>query len=151
MTPLGFPVVPELYGSAARCVAGSKLTVGASAPEASRSSALGWPSTVSPGPSSTTTSDGDSPACEAPSTAWASSGLTVISILACASVSCLAMSLAVNNALMVVAVAPARRMPWNATANAELLGECNPTTSPTPIPRSARAPAKASTRIARSR
>ena len=32
------------------------------------------------------------------------------------------MSLAVNRALIVVAVAPARRMPWKATANAELFG-----------------------------
>ena len=38
------------------------------------------------------------------------------------SVSCLATSLAVNSALMVVAVAPARRMPWNAIAKAELFG-----------------------------
>ena len=83
--------------------------------------------------------------------ACARSGSTVISILACASVSCLAMSLAVNSALMVVAVAPARRMPWKATANAELLGDNNPTTSPTPMPRSASAPANASTRMARSR
>ena len=72
--------------------------------------------------------------------ACARSGATVMSILACASVSCLAMSLAVNSALMVVAVAPARRMPWNATANAELLGDNNATTSPTPMPRSASAP-----------
>jgi hypothetical protein len=45
-----------------------------------------------------------------------------MSTLAFESVSCLAMSLAVNSALIVVAVAPDRRMPWNATANAELLG-----------------------------
>ena len=43
--------------------------------------------------------------------------------LAFESVSCLAISLAVYSALIVVAVAPARRMPWNTVANAELLGE----------------------------
>ena len=59
----------------------------------------------------------------AASFAWASSAVTVTSILAFESVNCLAMSLAVNNALMVVAVAPARRMPWKATANAELFGD----------------------------
>lgn len=74
-----------------------------------------------------------------------------MSIVACASVNCVAMSLAVNSALMVVAVAPARRMPWNATAKPELLGESRPTTSPTPIPRSARPAAKASIRVIRPR
>ena len=72
--------------------------------------------------------------------------MTVTNILAFESVSCLAMSLAVNNTLMVVAVAPERRMPWKATANAVLFGASRPTTSPTPIPRTAMAPAKASIR-----
>ena len=57
--------------------------------------------------------------------------MTVTSILALESVSCLAMSLAVNNTLIVVAVAPARRMPWKAIANALLFGASRPTTSPT--------------------
>jgi hypothetical protein len=77
--------------------------------------------------------------------------VTVISVLACESVSCLAMSLAVNNPLMVVAVAPARMMPSKAIAHAELLGASRPTTSPTPMPRSASAPANASTRATMSR
>ena len=72
--------------------------------------------------------------------------MTVTSIVARESVSCLAMSLAVNSALIVVAVAPARRMPWKAIANAELLGASSPTTSPTPMPRPASAPANASMR-----
>jgi len=53
------------------------------------------------------------------------------------------MSLAVNSALMVVAVAPDRRMPWKATAKRELFGESRATTSPTPMPRPASAPANA--------
>jgi hypothetical protein len=47
----------------------------------------------------------------AASSAWRSSAVTVMSIIASASVSCLTMSLAVNRTLIVVAVAPARRMP----------------------------------------
>ena len=70
--------------------------------------------------------------------------MIVSSNLAFEAVNCLAMSLAVNSALMVVAVAPARRIPWNAMAKAELLGASRPTTSPTPIPRAASAPANAS-------
>ena len=62
------------------------------------------------------------PNAAAASLAWGSSALTVMSIVAFESVSCLTMSLAVNNTLIVVAVAPARRMPWKAIANAELLG-----------------------------
>ena len=89
---------------------------------------------------------GRCPTAAAPSLAWASSGVTVTSILAFESVSCLAMSLAVNSALMVVAVAPDRRMPWNATAKPELFGDRSPTTSPTPMPRPASAPANASMR-----
>ena len=86
------------------------------------------------------------PTAAAASLAWGSSAVTVTSILAFESINCLAMSLAVNNTLTVVAVAPARRMPWNATAKPELFGDNRPTTSPTPIPRSASAPAKASMR-----
>jgi hypothetical protein len=86
------------------------------------------------------------PAAAAPSLAWATSGVTVTSILAFESVNCLAMSLAVNSALMVVAVAPDRRMPWKATAKPELFGDSSPTTSPTPMPRPASAPANASMR-----
>ena len=70
----------------------------------------------------------------------------VTSILAFASISCLAMSLAVNKTLMVVAVAPARRMPWKATANAEPLGSSTPDPSPTPMPLPAIAPANPSMR-----
>ena len=77
--------------------------------------------------------------------------MTVTSIVAFESVSCLAMSLAVNSALMGVAVAPERRMPWKATAKPELLGDSRPTTSPTPIPRPASAPANASMRATVSR
>ena len=51
------------------------------------------------------------PTAAAASLAWGSSGLTVMSILAFESVSCLTMSFAVNSTLIVVAVAPARRMP----------------------------------------
>ena len=65
--------------------------------------------------------------------------------VAFAPVSCLAMSWAVNNALMVVAVAPARRMPWKATANDDEFGARRPTTSPAPAPRAASAPAVAFT------
>ena len=57
------------------------------------------------------------------------------------------MSRAVNNALTVVAVAPARRIPWNAIAKPELLGDSSATTSPTPIPRAASPPANASIRF----
>ena len=45
---------------------------------------------------------------------------------------------------VVVAVPPARRIPWNTVANAGMLGDRMPTTSPTPIPRDANAPAAAS-------
>jgi hypothetical protein len=37
-------------------------------------------------------------------------------------------------------------MPWKATAKPELFGDKRPTTSPTPMPRSASAPANASMR-----
>ena len=49
ITPLGLPVVPELYGSTARCVAGSKLTCGGVEPASRSSAALGWPSVAAPG------------------------------------------------------------------------------------------------------
>ena len=51
---------------------------------------------------------------------------------------------------MVVAVAPARRMPWNAMMKAAVLGQCSATTSPGLMPRAASAPAKASIRARRS-
>ncbi|KAF0970818.1 hypothetical protein BPODLACK_01091 [Gordonia sp. YY1] len=76
--------------------------------------------------------------------ACAAIGEIVTSIAAPESRSCLAISGAVKSALIVVAVAPARRMPWNTVANAGMFGDRMPTTSPTPIPRDASQPATAS-------
>ncbi|VXB72337.1 hypothetical protein MICRO8M_50088 [Microbacterium sp. 8M] len=140
MTPLGRPVVPDEYGSTATCVAGSNDTSGAGRPSASRSRNDGCPSA----PSRTMRWSAGRPSCSAAARACGSSGLTVMSQAAEASLSWFAISSAVYSALIVVAVAPARRIPWNTVANAGTFGQSRPTASPTPIPRAARAPAKRS-------
>jgi hypothetical protein len=84
--------------------------------------------------------DGLRACCAAPS-----SGLTVMSQLAPASRSCFSISPAVYSELIVVTVAPARRMPWKTVANAGTFGQSRPSTVSVPTPRAASAPAKAST------
>ena len=121
--PWGCRSCPSCTAAPRGVSTGSKLTCGAGSPGASRSAALGCPLRPRPSPSSTTSSVvGQARLPRRPLWPAASSGLTVTSILAFESVSCLAMSLAVNSALMVVAVAPARRMPWKATAKRGTVG-----------------------------
>src|SRR6478735_2885208 len=141
MTPLGMPVVPEEYGSTATWVAGSKLTSGAGLCSVSRSRRFGCPSA----PSSTMRWSSAMPTAAAAALAWGSSGETVMSHVAPASFSCFSISPGVYIELIVVTVAPARRMPWNTVANAGTLGHRRPTTVSRPTPRAASAPAKADT------
>ena len=112
ITPLALPVVPEEYGSTATSSAGSITTSGTGPVLARSCGRFGCPSA----PSRTTTSSAVRPICWAAGQPLGSSTETVNSILAPASASWLATSFAVYSALIVVAVAPARRMPWKTTA-----------------------------------
>ncbi len=85
------------------------------------------------------------PAARAASDAGASSGDTVTSHVAPASRSCASISCAVYSELIVVTVAPRRRMPWKTVANAGMFGHSIATTVPGSTLRAARAPANAST------
>ena len=85
------------------------------------------------------------PTAAAAASAWGSSGDTVMSHVAPASVSCFSISPAVYRELIVVTVAPRRSTPWNTVANAGTFGHSSPTTVPTCTPRAASAPANAFT------
>ena len=54
--------------------------------------------------------------------------MTVMSQVAPASRSCFSISPAVYSELIVVTIAPARRMPWNTVANAGTFGQSRPST-----------------------
>ena len=73
ITPLALPVVPDEYGSTARCVAASMDTSGGDAPSESRSIIDSWPSA----PSSTITCSAPRPTSEQPASAPGSSSETV--------------------------------------------------------------------------
>ncbi|SIK31201.1 Uncharacterised protein [Mycobacteroides abscessus subsp. abscessus] len=141
MTPLALPVVPEEYGSTARCVAGSKVTCGGARSGRAISASDSRPSTGS----TVITPAASIPAISAASSARDSNGDTVKMSWALESISCLASSSAVYNTLTVLAVPPARRMPCSTTAKAEQLGKNTAATSPMPNPRSASPAAVAST------
>ena len=113
ITPLGLPVVPDEYGSTARCVAGSNDDVRRGVRLGQQVGQGRVPGATAESPSSTTSCSCARPAPSAPASPAASSGDTVIISRAPESTSCLVISEALARALTVVTVTPARSRPWN--------------------------------------
>ena len=147
-TPLGDPVVPEEYGSDGHVRRRVQIQLGGRGPlgdqrrqarmpgrDVGRVEGLAQQDDAVLGQPGRRGSR-EAAAATAGSASSATAPLTVI---------WWATSSAVASAGRVVAAAPARRMPWNATPNSGLFGACRATTCPGRTPRAARAPAVCST------